>query len=155
MKNEQNTALRFGHVRDFNAKKHMATVHFPDLGITSGWLPVLIPNSNSDHDERPLSIGEHVACLLAGTGKAHGVILGAFYDAKNKPPVADENVHAVTFSDGTQITYDTHTHTLNVESSLNITIEGVNVNISAESITLSGGHIDLDGSVTCPGYCRC
>ena len=153
--NEQRGALRFGHVAEYDAARHMATVTFPDMGIVSGWLPILIPNVLRNHDELHLDAGEHVACIMAGTGTECGVILGAFYDDTNKPPVADKDIRAVTFSDGTRITYDRKEHVMTVGSPQSITLKADNITLSAQSITFSGGHIDLDGSVTCPGYCRC
>ena len=136
--NEQPSTLRFGRVKEYDKKRHMATVTFPDMGIVSDWLPVLVPNSLRNHDELPLDKGEHVACIMAGTGTECGVILGAFYDDTNKPPVADENIRAVTFSDGTTITYDRKEHVMTVKCVGDITIE------AAGNITLKAARIDLN-----------
>lgn len=155
MKNEQNTALRFGHVKEYDAGKHMAKVTFPDMGIVSGWMPILVPNSLRNHDELHLDAGEHVACLCAGTGTECGVILGAFYDNSNKPPVKDQDIRSVTFDDGTTITYDRKEHVMTLSGAQAVTLAADNITLSGQRITFSGGHIDLDGSVTCPGYCRC
>ena len=113
--NESAAALRFGHVTEYSASRHAARVSFPDSGIISSFLPVLTHNTLTQHDEIPLSPGEHVACLMAGNGAESGVILGAFYDAKNTPPVHEAHTRALTFSDGTKVTYDTESHKLFVE----------------------------------------
>ena len=133
----------------------MARVTFPDMGIVSGWLQVIAPNSLKNHDELHLDTGEHVACILAGTGPECGVILGALYDDRNTPPIGNPDIRSVTFEDGTQITYNRKEHAMTINSRENIKLTAKDITLSAQSITFSGGHIDLDGSVTCPGYCRC
>lgn len=150
------SALRFGHVTEYDAARHMARVNFPDLGITSYWLPVLVSNSLKNHDETHLDIGEHVACMMNGEA---GVILGAFYDDKNKPMIRNPEIRSVTFPDGTQITYDREQHSLEVLGPESISITADNISLSgnvalSDNIRLSG-NITLSGEVSCPGYCHC
>lgn len=221
MDNEAPSILRTGHVTQYDPKSHRARVLFSDLNITSYWLPILTHNTLKNHDEFHLDIGEHVACIMLGNGCEMGFILGAFYDAKNTPPVHDQNIRAITFSDNTKITYDRKEHSLTIQSPHKITVKatsaeviaenvkvngenvkvnGDNVNVSgtkvniggddvslsgvssmsgngtgnmsvhaqrvtiagdnhvavnADSISLTAGSISLNGSVTCPGYCKC
>ena len=148
-------ALRFGHVTEYDPSRHMARVNFPDLGITSYWLPILTHNTLKNHDETHLDIGEHVACMMSGQGAEMGVVLGAFYDDKNTPPVKDSNIRAVTFDDGVKILYHRQNHQLTIDSP-----EVIHISALHGTTTLTGniklsGDITLEGSVTCPGYCRC
>lgn len=106
------TSLRFGHVTEYDPSRHMARVNFPDLGIVSYWLPVLVPNSLKNHDYAPLDAGEHVACIMLGE---IGVILGAFYDDKNTPPVKDSEIRSIVFDDGTKISYDRKSQKLSID----------------------------------------
>ena len=145
--NEQSASLRFGHVTEYDPSLHAARVSVPDRGTVSHWLPILTTNTLRNHDEVHLDPGEHVAYLMAGNGSEMGVILGAFFDRKNTPPVHDQDKRAHTFDDGTQVIYDRASHTITVKAE-NITLEG-------GKILFSGGTISLDGSVECPGYCRC
>ena len=48
----QDSNLRFGHVTEYDPSRHMARVNFPDLGITSYWLPVLVPNSLKNREKK-------------------------------------------------------------------------------------------------------
>ena len=164
------SALRFGHVTEYDPSRHMARVNFPDLGITSYWLPVLVSNTLKNHDEVHLDIGEHVACMMNGEA---GVILGAFYDDKNKPVVQDADIRAVTFDDGVRVMYDREAHSLLIDSPELISVDGERINLNAgtmgltaEGIAVSGettlsgnitlsGDITLSGNVSCPGYCHC
>ena len=164
MKAMRTTSLRFGHVTEYDPSRHTARVNFPDIGLTSWWLPVLVSNSLKNHDEVHLDVGEHVACLMAGE---MGVILGAFYDDKNPPAVKDSDVRAVTFSDGVRVSYDRKAHELSIASpeaitlnAGNITLNTGNITLKAENTTITGsttlsGSITLAGSVSCPGYCHC
>lgn len=152
---EQNSTLRYGEITDYDPARHMARVRFPDLGIISHWLPILTSNTLSTHSEHPLDSGEHVACIMAGTGTESGVILGAFHDDKNKPLVADKDTHAITFEDGSRVFYDRRNHVLSIDSVGSVQVRAPKITLTGGNILLDGGSISLDGSVTCPGYCKC
>ena len=149
------TIGRFGYVSDYDPAKHFARVDFPDLGIVSGWLPVLVPNSHDNHDEFHMDIGEHVYCLLHDNT---GIVLGAVYDGKNKPPVADFNIRAITFKDGTTITYDRQNHLTDIRdcngNSIHMDDKGItitsckNISIKASSNyeSSAGGHMGFTAS---------
>ena len=139
--NEQSGALRFGHVTEYDPELHAARVEFADRGIVSHWLPVLTVNTLKNHDEVHLDVGEHVACILQGNGTEQGVILGAVFDQKNKPPVHEANQRAHTFEDDTQMLYDRENHQLKIDcvGDIEITTKG-NVNITA------GGNINITAS---------
>lgn len=97
--NELAAALRFGHVTEYNATLHQARVEFPDLGIVSHLLPILtrkvLPLNGEgilrNDDVIPLTVGEHVACIVMGNGAESGVILGCFFDEKNPNPYASSS----------------------------------------------------------------
>lgn len=105
---ELKAVMRFGYVSDYDKSKHMARVIFPELDdLVSGWLQVLVEHSRRDfmkdgkehkcichhaggaivkhHDEYYLETGEHVVCLMQGSGTESGVILGCIYDERNRP----------------------------------------------------------------------
>lgn len=94
--NEEAAVLRFGHVTEYDGSIHAARVEFDELEIVSHLLPVLtrkvLPLSGEsilrNDDVLPLTIGEHVACLMQGNGVEVGVVLGAFFDKKNPNPYA-------------------------------------------------------------------
>jgi len=139
---ESNTpSLRFGHVTDYDPSRHMARVHFPDLALTSYWLPVLTHNTFRNHDETHVDIGEHVACMLSGDGAEMGVVLGAFYDDKNTPPVANADIRSVTFSDGVRVLYDRQNHSLVIDAPEHINVEAGRIIHAADSITHSAETI--------------
>ena len=139
-KNTENASVaRFGYISDYDAETHMARVIFPDKdNLPSAWLPVVIPNSLRNKDEIHLDINEHVFCMMMGNGIEAGVVIGAIYDNKNKPPESDKDTRKVKFEDGTEILYDRKNHELKINCVGNITIHADgNMKISAARIDLN------------------
>lgn len=131
--NDYDTIGRFGYISDYDPERHYARVEFPDLGIVSAWLPIGVPNTLCNHDERPLDIGEHVYCLLHDNT---GIILCSVYDDKNKPPKADKNIRITTFEDGTTISYDREKHILDIDIKGDLCIQTTgNITSSSKGVT--------------------
>ena len=127
----------FGYVSEYDAKKHMARVNFPEKNIVSSWLPVLVPNSQNNHDELHLDINEHVASLMLGNGLEQGFILGAIYDEKNLPLVGDKDIRMVKFEDGSTVQYDRRNHKMQicVQGDIDILATG-NIRIDAKRVDI-------------------
>lgn len=150
--NEINTIGHFGYISELDPEHHRARVFFPDLGITSSFLPIGVPNTKDNHDEHLLDIGEHVYTLMH---ENTGIILCSIYDNKNVPPVANENIRSVIFKDGTRLSYDRENNVFNYSdyngntitmdsSGINISSQG-NINITASgNVKISGARIDLN-----------
>ncbi len=136
---ENGSIARFGYVSNYDAKRHMARVIFPDKdNLVSNWLPVVIPNSKENHDELHLDINEHVFCLMLGNGLEAGAVIGAVYDDKNKPPEGNKDIRKITFSDGTEILYDRKGHKLRINCVGDIEI------YAAGHMDLKAARIDLN-----------
>lgn len=131
-----------GRVVAIDPKLHRAKVKLPDQDdkITD-WL--LIPvQGTKDHPAYSLPAkGDQVACLFNPINPSDGLIIGAVYSAKNKPPTTDKNKHYREFKDGTRIEYDTKHHKLSV-------------NLGEDASIDLGGHgpaaARLGDEVTCP-----
>ena len=144
---EQSSSLRTGKVCEYDSLHHRARVRFPDMGIISSWLPVIHASTYDNAYESPLLPGEHVACMVSGNGAEFGYILGAVYDDKNEARLAQDNLHGITFSDGTRIVYDTGSHslqvsspeTVNIDAQNSITLKADKVSVDAKAVALSGG----------------
>ena len=128
--------LRTGYVSDYDAKRHMARVIFPDKGdLVSGWLPLCVRNSKNNHDEHHLDINEHVACLFSDNGLEEGIILSALYDDKNPPPFKDKDTRRIEFEDGSFIKYDRANGVLEINSVNEIKINAkTHIELNAERI---------------------
>lgn len=136
--NEYPSSIRVGHVTEFDCNKLRARVSFSDMGIISHWLPVLITNSLNTKDSCYLDPGEHVVCLMQGTGCESGFVLGAIYDDKCQPVIKDPDTRSVTFDDGTSIKYDRKEHVLTIDCVNEVIIK------AAQHISLQAGRIDIN-----------
>lgn len=136
--NESASSLRVGKVTEFDPDKLRARVNFPDMGIISHWLPLLVKNTLNTKDTYYLDEGEHVVCLMNGTGAESGYILGAIYDDKNTPQEHSKDLRRVKFDDGTVILYDREEHKLmiDVAGDIEITASG-HMKFTAERIDLN------------------
>ena len=137
--NERGSLGRFGYVSDYDAKRHMARVQFPDKeDLVSGWLPVAVANSKKNKDECHLDIGEHVFCSMMGNGLEAGVVLCSVYDDKNQPPESNQDIRKTIFDDGTEILYDRKNSKMkiNCKGDIEIHADG-NIKITAARIDLN------------------
>ncbi|NCC98012.1 MAG: hypothetical protein EOM02_14395 [Synergistales bacterium] len=128
--NEGTSVLRFGYVSDFDPAKKLVRVRFPDKNnLVSGWLQLLCSNTKENKDEINLDIGEHVVCLMAGNGIEVGVVMGALWDEKNLPIIADGDIRVSTYKDGTTVWVDRKNHIVEVKDHYGsyIHFEGKNI----------------------------
>ena len=145
--NEASGVNRFGYVSDYDPKRHMARITFPDKDdLVSDWLPVAIPNSKNNKDECHLDIGEHVFCSMLGNGLEAGVVLCSIYDDENKPETGNQDIRKVKFEDGTEISYDRKNKLLNVNCVGDIEIHAQgNITVSAGgNMKFTAARIDLN-----------
>ena len=75
---------------------------------------------------------------MMGNGLEVGVVLCSVYDDKNKPPVHEQDIRVVTFSDGTRIQYDRKEHLLKIDCVGDIEIH------AKGNIKLTASRIDLN-----------
>lgn len=137
--NELPCFVRFGTVSDYDAKRHMARIKFPDRdGIISGWLPVCVTNSTGNHDESHLDIDSHVFCLMQGNGTESGVVMGSIYDDANKPPTGNANIRCTEYDDGTRVAYDREKHRMLIDCVGDIVIR------AGGNVSIEGARIDLN-----------
>ncbi len=138
---------RFGYVSDYDPKRHMARIQFPDKGdLVSSWIPVAVANSKKNRDECLLDIGEHVYCNMMGNGLEAGVVICSIYDDTNKPPTGDADIRKTTFNDGTEILYDRKNKLLKIDCKGDIEIHAKgNITIIADgNMKHQASQIDLN-----------
>jgi len=151
--------LRFGNITEVDAGKGYARVTFTDDGIVSDWLQVCVMGAISNKFTHTFNINEQVACLMDENSE-EGVIIGALYNDSTAPNGAGEGVFRVKFEDDSVIEYNKNTNNYNLDIKGNVTIKGVNVDVTASgnaNITASGiakiqaPSIQLNGLVTTTG----
>ncbi len=136
--------IRVGKVSAVNYKAGMLSVTYPDRdGSTTVELPVF---SHCDEYKMP-PIGADVLVLHLANGTASGIVLGRYWNVKNRPEAAD-----IPYTD-TAGTYrqelgETHGEAYIDYSGGTLTIHADKVVIDANSITINGQSVQLSGPVT-------
>lgn len=129
--------IKFGNISSVDAEKGTARVEFPEDGIVSFDLPILVTRSKDDKYFHAFDINEHVVCLM-DEGCENGVVLGAIYDSKNKPENGvSKDVSRVKFSDGTKVEYDRGSSTLEVligSTKIKAAPDGLEISSGGESL---------------------
>lgn len=144
-----NSGIRFGYVVKADVKNGVYRVNIDADDIVTDWLPRLEMNTKDTNSSNPLKEGEHVALLMDEHNEA-GVILGAIFDKKNTPNgiIANDNLHAVRFEDGTKITYDKGAGVYTIDCVGKIIIKSaaeVEINCTTLKVT---GDISATGDIT-------
>jgi len=130
-------AFRVGIVQALDVGKARVRVTFPDRNqLTSWWLPVVTPKTQNDKAYWIPDIGEQVVCLMDRHDE-DGAVLGAIYSDADTIPLQQGTVDKwhITWKDNAVFEYDRNTHTLTVtvpsNGTINVTVNGGNINLSA------------------------
>jgi phage baseplate assembly protein V len=135
--------LRFGNISSIDADKGRARVSFPDDGIVSGWLPLVVTKALKDKHYYMPDINEPVACLM-DENLEDGVILGAIYNGKTAPGGSKgADITSIEFEDGTLIEYDRSASKLTLKCAGKVEIETTEAEIK--------GPLKVTGSITANG----
>lgn len=144
---EAGVTLKFGFVSAQDVAFGRVRVRLPDFDdVETAWLAVLHAKTHQDKHWCLPDVGEQVACLLDARGEA-GVVLGAFFGARDVPPSGSTaDTHVAVFADGTRLAYDRAAHALNVQcvGTLTVVCAGAVTLESGTSITLRAPRIDLN-----------
>ncbi len=135
---------RIGIVTAYDSTFYKVRVQLPDLGIVTGWLPVVVSRAANNKEYNLPDIGEEVLCaFLSDTGVEDGVVLGCLYNKHDRPPTDDEDMWMTTFKDGAKISYNRRTHALSA------TIPGT-ATITANKVTIVG-DLEVSGNIHASG----
>lgn len=117
------------------------------LGTQTDFMTFIGCFSNFNQHSIPPTIGESVMVLSFLDSK---IYLALSLPSPNTLTPSDEEV--ITYSDGTTISYNTHTHTLMINSKAQLDITCKNAKIVADSIELgdSGGGGVITTNSICP-----
>lgn len=159
--------LKYGLISELGAEERLGfvRVRFPaDDDLVSPWMPLLFRWTKTDQEWGLPAMGEHVACMVDEHVES-GVVLGALYSETDSPAIASPTVWAKSFEDGTVLSYDKETQTLQLEAQgplklstkgqVSITVEGDaevsatgKATLQAEEFSIdcaSGKHVKVGG----------
>ena len=120
--------------------------------ITTDFLPWTNTNSGQNNSWNPPEIDEQVVILSPSGELNQAIILPSLY--KNNASGNADNIHSITYKDGSKIAFDHNSSTLNLDikgdTTLNITGNTTikvaqNAEIEATNVTLKG-NVNLGGS---------
>ncbi len=134
--------IRLGSIQEIDYQRALATVKIGEL--ETDWLPWVTANSGNNKNWNPPEIDEQVMVLSPGGELDQGIILPSLY--KNNAPENSADIQSITFQDGSKISFDRSSGSLdlNLKGDATINVTG-NAQIKASSIMLNG-TTDLGGS---------
>ena len=141
-----------GIVSAIDAANHKVRCKIPALeNLETAWLPVLTPNAGGNQFYCLPDKGELVALLLDARGEG-GCVLGAIFNAQDKPPANNPDIWLKKFSNGTTIEHNRKTGELAIHAAGKVVINGCPIetnncpiNVNSGTVTVSGGDVVADG----------
>jgi phage baseplate assembly protein V len=142
--------IRIGTIFEINVQAAKARVKIGEL--ETNFLPWANSNSGSNNSWNPPEIDEQVIILSPSGDLSQAVILPSLY--KNNASDSDQNIKSITYQDGSKISFNVSSGTLDLDLKGDITIKVVgnaniesdNINITASSNITLDGNVDLGGS---------
>ncbi|MBJ7590173.1 phage baseplate assembly protein V [Aeromonas veronii] len=124
-------------------------------GFDSDWLPFGADRAGSTKTWSPLSIGEQVVILSPYGDLGQAIIVCSLYSSANPAPASSGSLEKETYPDGTTISYDSASHTLNAtiggttitadRGQIYLGVGGVKFVITAGGIDMQGGQVTHNG----------
>ncbi|BDA14031.1 baseplate assembly protein [Aeromonas caviae] len=117
-------------------------------GFESDWLPFGAKRACSTKTWSPPSIGEQVVILSPYGDLGQAIIVCSLYSSANPAPASSGSLEKETYPDGTTISYDSASHTLNATiGSTTITADRGQIALGVGGVTfvITAGGIDMQG----------
>ena len=124
--------IRQGVISAVYPERCAARVTFEDRdGLVSAELPILQASCLNNQFYSLPDVGDCVLCLMLPNDQhGSGFVLGSFFNDKNPPPAASQDISLIKFADGTQISYNRSSHLLSVNCVGNIKINGKRIDLN-------------------------
>ncbi|WP_176608553.1 phage baseplate assembly protein V [Neisseria lactamica] len=137
--------LQFGIVSAVDEASHSLRVRIPVLDdMETDWLPMVTPAAGGNRFYSLPDVGELVVCLLDARGE-NGCVIGAIYNAADKPPVSDQNKWVKRFTNGTVISHDRGSGEVVVETPGKVRIK------AAKKVDIQSPETEITGDATVKG----
>lgn len=141
--------IRIGTIFEINVQTAKARVKIGEL--ETDFLPWANSNSGSNNSWNPPEIDEQVIILSPSGDLSQAVILPSIY--KNNASNSDQNIKSITYQDGSKISFNVSSGTLDLDLKGDLAIKVVgNANIEGDNISIKGSsNITLDGNIDLGG----
>jgi phage baseplate assembly protein V len=124
-------------------------------GFESDWLPFGAKRAGSTKTWSPLSIGEQVVILSPYGDLGQAIIVCSLYSSANPAPASSGSLEKETYPDGTTISYDSASHTMNAtiggttitadRGKIALVVGGVTFVITSGGLNIQGGQVTHNG----------
>ena len=151
-----NNLINIGTVVSVSEDKRLAVVDI--LGRKTNLLPVISGANSFKKKATPVRVGEQVAVFCPNGNSDFGFVLGGIFNSDCKEPAGfNKDVEITQYEDGTTISYDVKAKELKIDAVGKITIICKDANITANSVVIDSGNIDLGtgGKGVVTGECEC
>ncbi|MCX9104001.1 phage baseplate assembly protein V [Aeromonas veronii] len=117
-------------------------------GFESDWLPFGAKRAGSTKTWSPLSTGEQVVILSPYGDLGQAIIVCSLYSSANPAPASSGSLDKETYPDGTTISYDSASHTLNAtigSTTINADRGQISLGVGGVTFVITAGGIDMQG----------
>ncbi|ADZ93401.1 phage baseplate assembly protein V [Marinomonas mediterranea] len=144
MKYEQ-ALIECGTVIEAQEDQALVKVHI--LGRETDWLPILQQANAFKRHYTPPRIGQQVVILMGR------YVLGSIFNKTCREPEATTTEDVTVYEDGTEIRYDSQTHTLTlkamdvlkIETNQSVSIATESATVTASTVTVEANEVQLNG----------
>jgi phage baseplate assembly protein V len=158
-----NNVVSLGTITESKSSDGLALARVKIGERVTDFLPMLQQSSSFKRCATPIRAGEQVVVLFPQGDGDFGIILGSLFNKGAKEPngySADKEV--CVYEDGTVISYNTATSTLDVNAVKNINITCKNATVVADSVSVTAatshngdvsivGALSVNGTITSTG----
>jgi phage baseplate assembly protein gpV len=136
--------IKFGVISECKPESGLYRVKLEEDDMVTRFIPVLNPNTLKTKTENPLSVNEHVCCLMDERCE-NGVILGAIYSSADKPTdTAGEDIFKTTWEDGSVVSFDKSKGEYTLDMKGDVVIK------TAKKVKITG-DVEVSGKITATG----
>lgn len=142
-----------GKIVEVNYEKSLVKVDYQ--GTISDFMPYKQVANSYVKIYTPARVGEQVSIIELDGGFMYAI--ASFFNV-DYPSNGDEFTHKITYEDGTELSYNTKSNTLEINAVKTINITCVDCNVKASSVKVDSPSIDLGlggtGVITCQSICH-
>lgn len=142
-----------GKIVEVNYEKSLVKVDYQ--GTISDFMPYKQVANSYVKIYTPPKVGEQVSIIELDGGFMYAI--ASFFNA-DYPSNGDEFTHKITYEDGTELSYNTKSNTLEINAVKTINITCVDCNVKANTVKVDSPSVDLGlggtGVITCQSICH-
>lgn len=152
-----NNLVAIGTVTESKSSKGLSLARVKILERVTDFLPVMQISNSFKRHASPVMVGEQVVVLHPFGEGDSGIVIGSIFNTSQKEPDGYSDSKEVTaYVDGTVISYDAKSKTMEITAVGDIRIVCKNAHLSADSVTIvsettHNGNVSINGNLSVSG----